>query len=145
VIVAVVVAGSDRDRDSGTAQTQAPKQPEATVVADKASQDLFEEQVQEYLRLFPYQETYRYLMLYMRGNPGKLNTWVMASRDLIKAGEDKVVRTNNDTLYKMAWVYLGEGPVLLQSTAPSNKRFSSFELQDKRNANYGNIMYPEGS
>ncbi len=45
----------------------------------------------------------------------------------------------------MAWVYLGEGPVVLQSAAPSKERFSSFQLQDDRNANYRNIIYPEGS
>ena len=123
----------------------APEATEPAVVADKATQGMFEEQVQAYLRLFPYQETYKYLTLYMQGDPAKLNTWVMASRNLLKAGEDKVVRSNNDTLYKMAWVYLGEGPVVLRSAAPSKERFSSFQLQDDRNVNYRNIIYPDGS
>jgi uncharacterized protein DUF1254 len=114
----------------------APEAAEPAVVADNASQDMFEEQVQAYLRLFPYQETYKYLTLYMQGDPAKLNIWVMASRNLLKAGEDKVVRSNNDTLYKMAWVYLGEEPVVLRFAAPSKERFSAFQLQDDRNANY---------
>jgi len=97
VIAAFLVACSDRD--NGTAQTQTPAQSEVAVVADNASQDLFEEQVQAYLRLFPYQETYKYLTIYMQGDPANLNTWVMASRNLLKAGEDKVARSNNDTLY----------------------------------------------
>jgi len=143
VVAAFVVACSDRD--NGTAQTQAPVQSEAAVVADKASRDVFEEQVEAYLRLFPYQETYKYLTMYMQGDPANLNIWVMASRNLLKAGEDKVVRSNNDTLYKMAWVYLAEGPVVLRSAAPSKERFSSFQLQDDRNANYQNIIYPDGS
>jgi len=107
--------------------------------------DDFEKQVQDYLQKFPYQETYRYAMLQTGGDPAKLNTWVDTPRGLLKAGEDKVVRSNNDTLYKMAWVYLGKGPVVLTSAAPSKQRFSSFQLQDDRNANYRNIIYPEGS
>ena len=79
------------------------------------------------------------------GDPGKLNEWVKASRDLLKAGEDKIVRSNNDTLYKMAFVYLGDGPVVLRSDSPSKERFSSFQLQDDRNANYRNIIGPDGS
>ena len=104
----------------------------------------FEAQVDEYLRLFPYQETYRYAMLQTKGDPGRLNTWAAASRDLLKAGEDAIVRSNNDTLYKMAWLYLGYGPVMLGSASPSNKRFTSFQLQDDRNANYRNVIQPAG-
>lgn len=104
----------------------------------------FEAQVDEYLRLFPYQETYRYAMLQTKGDPGRLNTWAAASRDLLKAGEDAIVRSNNDTLYKTAWLYLGNGPVMLGSASPSNKRFTSFQLQDDRNANYRNVIQPAG-
>jgi hypothetical protein len=111
---------------------------------DSAGPNL-EAQVQEYLRLFPYQETYRYALLQTGGDPAKLNAWVMASRALIKAGEDAVVRTNNDTLYKMAWLDLEDGPVVLGSASPSDQRFTSFQLQDDRNANYRNIIQPAGS
>jgi len=114
--------------------------PEESTVNDD-----FEKQVEEYLQKFPYQETYRYAVLQTGNDPARLNTWVDTPRGLLKAGEDKVVRSNNDTLYKMAWVYLGEGPVVLRSAAPSKERFSSFQLQDDRNANYRNIIYPEGS
>ena len=104
-----------------------------------------EAQVQEYLRLFPYQETYRYAMLQTGGDPARLNTWATALRNPLKAGEDAVVRSNNDTLYKMAWIYLGDGPVVLRSASPSDDRFTSFQLQDDRNANYRNIVQPEGA
>jgi len=109
------------------------------------SKDDFEKQVEAYIQKFPYQETYRYAMLHTGGDPAKLNTWIVALRVLLKAGEDKVVRSNNDTLYKQAWIYLGEGPVILSSTSPSKKRFTSFQLQDDRNANYRNIIGPDGS
>ena len=57
----------------------------------------------------------------------------------------EIVRCNNDTLYKTAFVYLGDGPVVLRSDAPAKDRFSSFQLQDDRNANYRNIISPAGS
>jgi len=118
--------------------------PAGTDAGSIAATDI-EVQVQEYLRLFPYQETYRYAVLQTGGDPAKLNTWVAASRNLLKAGEDAVVRSNNDTLYKMAWIDLSEGPVLLGSASPSGERFTSFQLQDDRNANYRNIIQPAGS
>jgi len=105
----------------------------------------FEKQVEDYLQKFPSQETYRYAMLQTGGDPARLNTWVNTPRGLLKAGEDKVVRSNNDTVYRMAWVYLGQGPVVLTSAAPSKKRFTSFQLQDDRNANYRNIIHPAGA
>ena len=110
-----------------------------------ASNDDFEKQVEDYIQKFPYQNTYDYAMQFTGGNAGKLNKWGQASRDLLKAGEDKIVRSNNDTLYKTAFVYLGNGPVVLRSDSPSQERFSSFQLQDDRNANYRNIIVPDGS
>ncbi|WP_237067412.1 DUF1214 domain-containing protein [Microbulbifer guangxiensis] len=107
--------------------------------------DDFEEQVGDYLKKFPYQETYRYALVQTGGDPAKLNTWVVALRKLLKAGTDDVVRSNNDTLYKQAWIYLGDGPVVLSSTSPSKERFTSFQFQDDRNVNYRNIIGPHGS
>jgi hypothetical protein len=112
---------------------------------NSASNDDFEKQVEDYIQKFPYQDTFDYAMRLTEGDPEKLNQWGQASRDLLKAGEDKIVRTNNDTLYKTAFVYLGEGPVVLRSDSPSKERFSSFQLQDDRNANYRNIIGPAGS
>ncbi len=109
------------------------------------SKDDFEKQVEDYIQKFPHQETFDYAMRLTGGDTGKLNQWGQASRDLLKAGEDKIVRSNNDTLYKTAFVYLGDGPVVLRSDAPSKERFSSFQLQDDRNANYRNIINPSGS
>jgi hypothetical protein len=110
-----------------------------------ASTDDFEKQVEDYIQKFPYQETFDYAIRLTGGDPGKLNRWGQASRDLLKAGEDSIVRVNNDTLYKTAFVYLGNGPVVLRSDTPSKERFSSFQLQDNRNANYRNIINPAGS
>ena len=83
-------------------------------------------------------------MQFTGGDPTKLNKWGQAARDLLKAGEDTIVRSNNDTLYKTAFIYLGDGPVVLRSDSPSQERFSSFQLQDDRNANYRNIIGPAG-
>jgi hypothetical protein len=105
----------------------------------------FENQVEDYLRRFPYQNTFAYAMQFTGGDPAKLNKWGQAARDLLKAGEDAIVRSNNDTLYKTAFIYLGDGPVVLRSDSPSKDRFSSFQLQDDRNANYRNIIGPSGS
>jgi len=112
---------------------------------ESTAQDDFEKQVEDYIQKLPYQETFDYAMRLTGGDPGKLNGWGQASRDLLKAGEDTIVRSNNDTLYKTAFVYLGDGPVVLRSDAPSKERFSSFQLQDDRNANYRNIINPSGS
>ncbi len=112
---------------------------------ETTSMDDFERQVEDYIQKFPYQETYDYVVQLTGGDAARLNVWVQASRDLLKAGEDKIVRSNNDTLYKTAFIYLGDGPVVLRSDSPSTERFSSFQLQDDRNANYRNIVGPEGS
>jgi hypothetical protein len=119
--------------------------PAAQSNAASNTGDDFDIRVQEYLRLFPYQETFRYAMLQTGGDPTKLNTWVMAVPRLLKAGEDAVVRSNNDTLYKMAWLDLSAGPVVLGCESPSQERFTSIQLQDDRNANYRNIIQPSGS
>jgi hypothetical protein len=107
--------------------------------------DDFEKQVDDYLQKYPYQNTYAYAMQLTGGDPTKLNTWGQAARDLLKAGEDTIVRSNNDTLYKTAFIHLGDGPVVLRSNSPSKERFSSFQLQDDRNANYRNIIGPDGA
>ena len=104
-----------------------------------------EEQVEEYIRLFPYQDTYNYAKRFTGGDPSKLNSWVLgAEPSLVKAGEDKVVRTNNDTFYKMAFVDLIEGPVYIAATVTDESRFVSFQLMDDRNVNYHNMIYPNG-
>jgi hypothetical protein len=109
------------------------------------AKDDFEKQVEDYIQKFPYQNTYDYAIQLTGGDAEKLNKWGQASRELLKAGEDKIVRSNNDTLYKTAFVYLGDGPVVLRSDSPSKERFSSFQLQDDRNVNYRNIIGPNGN
>jgi hypothetical protein len=105
----------------------------------------FETQVAEYIRLFPYQDTFNYALRYTKGDPAKLNAWVLgAEPTLVKAGDDTVVRMNNDTFYKMAFVYLEDGPVVLSAAVPDRTRFVSFQLMDDRNVNYHNVMFPNG-
>ena len=112
---------------------------------DAAATSDFEKQVEAYIQKFPYQDTHNYAMNYTKGDPAKFNMWVLGEEPaLVKAGEDKVVRMNNDTFYKMAFLVLDKGPVVLGSSAPANDRFSSFQLMDDRNANYRNIIDPKG-
>lgn len=111
-----------------------------------AAREDFEAQVEEYIRLFPYQNSFDYALLYTNGNPAKLNTWVIgAEPSLVKAGEDRIVRMNNDTFYKLAIVHLSDGPVTLTAEVPDKSRFVSFQLMDDRNVNYANLMYPNGT
>ena len=63
----------------------------------------------------------------------------------MKAGQDKVVRMNNDTYYKMAFLMLDQGSVTLRSTNPSKDRFSSYQLMDDRNVNFRNLIHPSGT
>ena len=74
----------------------------------------FERQVQEYIKNFPYQDTYNYAVMYTGGDPAKLNTWVIGAEEpeLVRAGQDNIVRMNNDTYYKVAFMLLDEGPVV---------------------------------
>jgi len=110
-----------------------------------AQRDAFEGQVTEYIRQFPYQDTYNYATTYTKGDPGRFNTWALGSEPvLVKAGKDKIVRMNNDTFYKMAFVNLSKGPVVLTSTNSAKNRFSSFQLMDDHNVNYQNVIRPNG-
>ncbi len=107
--------------------------------------DSFENQVAEYLRKFPYQDTFDYAMRYTGGDPSKLNTCVLGGElALVKAGDDVVVRMNNDTYYEMAILNLENGSVVLGSSASAEDRFNSFQLMDDRNANYRNVIHPKG-
>ena len=115
--------------------------PEAESPADPG----FDERVEEYIRLFPYQDSYDYAVRYTGGDAARLNVWVLGEEpSLVKAGEDKVVRMNNDTFYKMAFVFLDDGPVFLEASVPDESRFVSFQLMDDRNANYRNVIFPNG-
>jgi len=103
-------------------------------------------QVADYIEKYPYQETHRLLLDYTQGAPSALNAWVLGGTPaLVQAGEDRVVRMNNDTYYKMAFIDLSQGPVVLSSDSPSRERFNSFQLMDDRNTNYRNVIFPAGS
>ncbi len=132
----MVFGCSPSERESeGVAQNSAPTTHEF---------DSFENQVAEYIQKFPYQDTYKYAVLFTGGDPAKLNTRLAGEPALVRAGEDTVVRQNNDTYYTGATLFLENGPVLLESSAPAEDRFNSFQLIDDRNANYRNIIYPKG-
>jgi hypothetical protein len=105
----------------------------------------FEKQVEEYIQKFPYQDTNDYVVKYTGGDASKINTWIVGAEPvLVKAGEDKINRMNNDTIYKMAFVSLEDGPVVISSSAPTKDRFNSFQLMDDHNVNYKNIFHPAG-
>jgi hypothetical protein len=98
--------------------------------------DSFEAQVAEYIRRFPYQRTYDYTVRFTSGDPKNFNRWVPGGEPaLVRAGDDVLPRTNNDTYYKGASLMLLSGPVVLESSAPTKDRFNSFQLVDDRNAN----------
>ena len=137
---ALLVLACTPEEPSNTAPTD-----QSIQVESKKNTELFESQVQEYIQKFPYQDTFDYAKRYTGGDASKLNTWVLGTEPvLVKAGEDKVVRMNNDTFYKMAFISLADGPVTLSSNAPAQDRFNSFQLMDDRNVNYRNVIYPDG-
>jgi hypothetical protein len=113
--------------------------------SEKVSEATFEEQMNEYLQKFPYQDTYNYLLKYTGGDATQLNKIFLDSKpELVKAGEDRVVRMNNDTYYTGGFVYLVEGPVTLSASFYDENRFYSFQLMDDRNTNFRNIIRPKG-
>jgi hypothetical protein len=116
-----------------------------TLVSACFAADPFEDQVTEYLRRYPYQVTYDYALRFTGGDPRNFNRWLPEGGPaLVKAGQDVLPRTNNDTYYKTAVLDLENGPVVLESSAPSRNRFSSFQLVDDRNANNRNVVFPVG-
>ena len=116
-----------------------PKEKEQSEVS-------FEDQVADYIQKFPFQDTYEYMKRYTGGQASKLNQWILPIEPvLVKAGDDKVVRMNNDTYYNMSFMDLSKGPVKLSSANPSEDRFYSFQLMDDRNANFGNVYNPSGN
>ncbi len=116
-----------------------------TVSCNTGSEVTFSNQVADYIQNFPYQETYKYMETYTGGLASELNKWLLDGKLFIaKAGEDVVVRMNNDTYYKMAFMDFSNGPVKLSSNMGSEERFSSFQLMDNRNTNFENIIHPKG-
>jgi hypothetical protein len=116
-----------------------------TLLSFRVAAESFEDGVTEYLRRYPYQITYDYAVRFTGGDPGNFNRWLPAGEPaLVRAGEDILPRTNNDTYYKTAVLDLESGPVILESRAPSTNRFNSFQLVDDRNANYRNVIFPAG-
>jgi hypothetical protein len=105
----------------------------------------FDDEVAAYLRDYPYRQTYEYVLRFTGGDPARLNTWAFAGEpQLVSAGEDIVPRTNHDTFYQAATLWLEDGPVVLASLAPDAGRVNSFQFMDERNANFRNVVYPEG-
>jgi hypothetical protein len=121
-----------------------PTDPDLVSAVD-AGPEISSSDVAEYIQRFPYQDTYNYAVRYTNSDPAKLNTWILGTEPiLVKAGDDAVVRMNNDTYYKMAFLHLQDGPVLIKSSTPASDRFNSLQLMDDRNANYRNVIFPAG-
>ncbi len=73
---------------------------ETAIPAIICQSNSFEEQVSAFIWNYPYQETYKYIQHYTGGSVKGLNVWFWPPEpSLTKAGEDKVVRMNNDTFY----------------------------------------------
>jgi len=116
-----------------------------STLATAQSDPTIEEQVADYIKKYPYQETFRLAMAYTKGDPAKFNTWALGTEPaLVKAGEDKVVRMNNDAYYKLAFLDLSKGPAILTSKKPSKDRFKSYQIMDDRNVNFHNVIHPDG-
>ena len=140
LVLALAVSGcGDQDQQSADSS-----------IVQEAAQDPgqgtdMEESVAEYIKKFPHQDTYNYAMQYTGGEAAKFNVWTLgAEPELVKAGEDKVVRMNNDTYYKMAFFLLDQGPVTLEASSPSEDRFASFQYMDDHNVNFKNVINPNG-
>jgi len=135
------VTGCTEPADN-TANKKSEQQP---AVASQAASNNFEKQLQNYYRDFPYQDTYNYLVKFTGNDPARLNKWTLGIEPkLTVAGEDIVVRMNNDTYYKLAFIHLAKGPVVLTSASADSERFSSFQIMDDRNVNFRNVIRPEG-
>lgn len=103
-------------------------------------------EVEAYVRDFPYQETYKYLTTFTQGDATRLNTMLLPPDPfLLKAGDDKIVRSNNDTFYNIAFHSLAQGSVVLRADAPAGDRFVSFQLMDDHNVNFSNLIHPAGT
>jgi len=122
-------------------QSNEKKQVDVSVETENS----FDNQVADYIQKFPYQETYNYMTKYTGGKVSNLNIWISRQEPiLIKAGEDKAVRMNNDTYYKMAFMDFSNGTIKLSSSNGSDERFSSVQLMDDHNTNFKNIIHPKG-
>jgi hypothetical protein len=123
--------------------TEATPSPESSTTKNNIT---LEEQLPSYYKDFPYQDTYDYFAKYTKKDPSNINQWVLGIEpELVAAGEDTVVRMNNDTYYKMSFIHLKNGPVILSSSKMDEARFSSFQLMDDHNVNFKNVIRPKGA
>jgi len=140
IALSTLVTGCSDTADKSVT-TESNQQP---VASQGASSD-FKEQLQNYYKDFPYQDTYNYLVKFTGNDPAKLNKWSLGIEpELTIAGEDIVVRMNNDTYYKLAFIHLAQGPVVLTSASADSTRFSSFQIMDDHNVNFKNVIRPVG-
>ncbi len=103
--------------NSGPADTAA----ETAIPVTISQSDSFEDQVSAYIKNYPYQETYKYIKLYTGGSVKGLNVWFYPPEpSLTKAGEDSIVRMNNDTFYNGLVLDLSEGPVTIGTEAAND-------------------------
>ena|SRR5262245_548842 len=101
--------------------------------------------IEAFLADYPLQKTNDYLLERTKGDPAHVNVWFFESGHLVKAGEDKVVRTNNDTFYKGGYADNRVGPVIVRIENPKKDRFVSLMVQDQRDFNVASIVDADGT
>lgn len=105
----------------------AAKQPPKPANTGKAAANTIE----SFLADFPLQKTNDYLRQRLKDDPSRVNTGFFDRSHLVKAGEDMVVRMNNDTFYKGGYADNRVGPVILRIENPRKDRFISVPIANK--------------
>jgi hypothetical protein len=101
--------------------------------------------IEAFLADYPLQKTNDFLLERTKGDPAHVNVWFFESGHLVKAGEDKVVRMNNDTFYKGGYADNRVGPVIVRIENPKKDRFVSLMVQDQRDFNVASIVDADGT
>ena len=103
LVTSLMLIGCSDNSDNITSSESKESQSQQ----NNANHDDSDSQLESYYKDFPYQDTYNYFATYTDKNPAKINKWVLGVEPkLVVAGEDTVVRMNNDTYYKMAFIHL---------------------------------------
>ena len=109
------------------------------------AQERFDATIEAFLADYPLQRTNDFMHERLGGDHTRLNTWFLESGRLVKAGEEPVVRMNNDTFYKGGYSDNRVGPVVLRIQNPTKDRFVSIMINDQRDFNVASIMDADGS
>ena len=113
----------------------------ALLTCEVNAQDKFRDSIEGFLDDYPIQLTNE--SMHQR-TQGKLNDWFLAVRELTQAGEDIIVRMNNDTLYTAGYTDLRKGPAVVGLRNPKKDRFVSIQVNDQRDFNVAAIWDADG-